>query len=78
MLKKKICGMCAIVFLLIGNLSFSIYSHINKLQTYNSIQIPSYDYKTHTRNQKTTKIVKTPIIIIEGIFSLYYKKIRYY
>ena len=53
-----------------------LYSHINKLQTYNSIQIPSYDYKTHTRNQKTTKIVKTPIIIIEGIFSLYYKKIR--
>jgi|TARA_R110000751_G_scaffold187154_1_gene293431 hypothetical protein len=28
-MKNKVCGMCAVVFLLIGNLTFSIYSHIN-------------------------------------------------
>jgi len=46
MLKKRICGMCAIVFLLIGNLSFSIYSHINKTSEPQEIQVripPSED-----------------------------------
>tara|TARA_Y100000593_G_C4297926_1_gene331661 strand:- start:1229 stop:1513 length:285 start_codon:yes stop_codon:yes gene_type:complete len=46
MLKKRICGMCAIVFLLIGNLSFSIYSHINKTSEAQEIQVripPSED-----------------------------------
>ena len=40
------------------------------------IKIPSYDYITHTRNKKKIKIKNNPIVIIEGIFSIYYKKLR--
>ena len=46
MIKVKPCGMCAIVFLLIGNLSFSIYSHINKSTETKEIEVsipPSED-----------------------------------
>jgi len=46
MIKVKPCGMCAIVFLLIGNLSFSIYSHINKTSESQQIEVsipPSKD-----------------------------------
>jgi|TARA_Y100001938_G_C8042638_1_gene407028 hypothetical protein len=39
MIKVKACGMCAIVFLLIGNLSFSIYSHINKKSETQEIEV---------------------------------------
>ena len=53
-----------------------LYTHIKQLENYTAIQIPSYDYTTHTRNNKTTQIIKTPIILLEGIFSMYYKKIR--
>ena len=39
MIKVKACGMCAIVFLLIGNLSFSVYSHINKKTDAQEIEV---------------------------------------
>tara|TARA_A100001515_G_scaffold50416_1_gene39812 strand:+ start:78 stop:362 length:285 start_codon:yes stop_codon:yes gene_type:complete len=39
MLKVRPCGMCAVVFLLIGNLSFSIYSHINKKSESQEIEV---------------------------------------
>jgi len=53
-----------------------LHKHLSKFNKSTIIEIPSYDYKTHTRNIKKLKIKKTPIIIIEGIFSTYYKKIR--
>tara|TARA_Y100000590_G_C15574598_1_gene959936 strand:+ start:130 stop:756 length:627 start_codon:yes stop_codon:yes gene_type:complete len=53
-----------------------LYKHLSKLNKSTVIKIPSYNYKTHTRNIKKIEIKKTPIIIIEGIFSTYYKKIR--
>ena len=53
--------------------------HIKELKKYNSIEIPRYDYKTHTRMNKTNKITNSyKIIIIEGIYALYNKKIRNY
>ena len=53
-----------------------LHKHLSKFNKSTAIEIPSYDYKTHTRNIEKLKIKKTPIIIIEGIFSTYYKKIR--
>ena len=38
-MKNKICGMCAIVFLLIGNLAFSIYSHTNTTEESEPIEV---------------------------------------
>ena len=53
-----------------------LYKHIRQLTESTSINIPSYDYKTHTRNNKKIEIKKNPIVIIEGIFSTYYDKLR--
>ena len=38
-MKKPICGLCAICFLLIGNLAFSIYSYIDLKQQVVEIEI---------------------------------------
>jgi uridine kinase len=40
-----------------------------------SINIPVYDYSTYTRSQKKAHIAASEIIIIEGIFALYYKEL---
>ena len=53
--------------------------HIKQLIKGKSINIPTYDYKTHTRNKKTINIDSTyKIIIIEGIYALYHQRIREY
>ena len=41
-----------------------------------SIQIPIYDYKTHTRKNDFKKISHQKIILIEGILTFYNKRIR--
>ena len=38
-MKKPICGLCAICFLLIGNLAFSIYSHIDLKQEVIKVEV---------------------------------------
>ena len=41
--------------------------HINQLKAGNSIQLPHYDFKTHTRTEDTTLITPHQILVIEGI-----------
>ena len=53
-----------------------LYNHINNILIHKEVEIPIYDYKTHTRTKKTNLIKKTNIIIIEGILVFYDKKIR--
>ena len=53
-----------------------LYEHINKIFSNKKVEIPIYDYKTHTRTKKFNSINKTNIIIIEGILIFYNKKIR--
>ena len=51
-------------------------NHLKNLDNKGNVEIPIYDYKTHTRTNKTSKIIDKPILIIEGIFAIYNKKIR--
>lgn len=44
-----------------------LIEHIKKLKAGKEIPLPSYDFKTHTRNQETIPIQPHPIILIEGI-----------
>lgn len=44
-----------------------LIEHITKLRNQEAIQLPSYNFKTHTRNQDTVTIKPQPIILIEGI-----------
>ena len=53
-----------------------LYRDIKKLLNNDDADIPIYNYKKHKRMQETKKIKPKPIIIIEGIFSLYKAEIR--
>ncbi|HEX8890009.1 MAG TPA: uridine kinase [Pyrinomonadaceae bacterium] len=41
--------------------------HIRKLKAGGSVELPIYDFKTHTRQNETLLIEPKPIVIIEGI-----------
>jgi len=41
--------------------------HIRKLKGGGSVELPLYDFKTHTRRNETVMIDPKPIVIIEGI-----------
>ena len=41
--------------------------HIRKLRAGGSVELPIYDFKTHTRLNETVLIEPKPIVIIEGI-----------
>lgn len=41
-----------------------------------SVTVPIYNFSTHAREEKTTTIYGANVIIFEGIFALYDKRIR--
>ena len=53
-----------------------LLNHLKILNDIGKVNIPIYDYKTHTRTNDTIEILPKPILIIEGIFAVYNKKIR--
>jgi uridine kinase len=42
-------------------------NHLQKLKLGKPIEMPIYDFKTHTRSNRTEKIEPKPVIIVEGI-----------
>lgn len=53
-----------------------LIKHIQNLKAGKVIQLPSYDFRTHTRNKETTPIEPQPIILIEGILILAEPELR--
>ena len=50
-------------------------SHLKKLKEGFSINIPCYDFSTHSRLEKTNKISPTEIILVDGILILNSKEL---
>ena|GEM_PF-308443 len=48
-----------------------LVQNIKDLKASQSIACPNYDFTTHARTSKTTTVPPKPIIIVEGIFTLY-------
>lgn len=44
-----------------------LVAHLKRLRRGKAVDIPVYDFKTHTRTSETEHIVPAPIIIVEGI-----------
>ena len=54
-----------------------LYNHLLRIKQNEPVDIPIYNYKTHTRKKEAKFINKQySLILLEGIFSLYDKKIR--
>jgi len=44
-----------------------LIQHIDRLKNYQSIELPVYDFKNHTRTSMTVRIDPQPLILVEGI-----------
>lgn len=44
-----------------------LIEHLKKLRAWEPVEIPIYDFKTHSRLVETRRIEPTPLIIVEGI-----------
>ncbi len=50
--------------------------HIKQLKNHQAIELPVYDFKTHTRTDQTLHIEPQPVILVEGILILAEKSLR--
>lgn len=53
-----------------------IVKHVKELLSGKSIELPKYDFAQYTRTGESVKIEPKPILLIEGIFALYYDELR--
>ena len=53
-----------------------LVAHIKQLKNFQAIELPAYDFKNHTRTQKTVHIEPQPVILVEGILILAEKELR--
>jgi uridine kinase len=53
-----------------------LVNHIKQLKGFHSIELPVYDFKTHTRTTDTLHIEPQPVILVEGILILVEKTLR--
>ena len=53
-----------------------LIQHIKQLKNFQPIELPVYDFKTHSRTGVTTHIEPQPVILVEGILILAEKGLR--
>ncbi|KAI8923590.1 uridine kinase [Entophlyctis helioformis] len=53
-----------------------LFQVLNNLKRGIKVDVPVYDFATHSRLNKTTKIYGANVVIFEGIFALYDKAVR--
>ena len=51
-------------------------SHLQQLLDGKTIAIPTYDFSTHVRMDKTAPITQHHVIVVEGILALHYPQLR--
>jgi uridine kinase len=47
-----------------------LVNHIKALKNFQAVELPVYDFKTHTRTSETVHIDPQPVILVEGILIL--------
>lgn len=50
-----------------------LIEHVTNLLAGHSIESPVYDFAMHTRSDETVLVDPSPVIIVEGIFALWYE-----
>lgn len=53
-----------------------LQEHITALKNDEPIEVPNYDFKTSSRTGMTTTLKPTPVVLFEGIFTLFDQQIR--
>jgi uridine kinase len=52
-----------------------LHSHLSLLSEGKSMECPRYDFKTHCLTGETFTIEPKPVVLLDGIFSLYYQEV---
>ena len=50
--------------------------HLRELASGRPVDIPIYDFKTHTRTDRVERVEPVPYVVVEGLFPLYWEKVR--
>lgn len=53
-----------------------LVEHIDRLLASIAIEIPRYDFASHTRSNATELVNPAPVILVDGILSLYFPQLR--
>ena len=53
-----------------------LLDQLTQVENNKTIKVPMYDYKTHTRTENYNTIELEKLIIVEGLFALYDKRIK--
>lgn len=53
-----------------------LVEHLDRLRAGETVNLPLYDFKTHTRREQTERAVPTPVVIVDGILVLADRSIR--
>ena len=53
-----------------------LFQHLKDLQAHKEVRERSYDFKSHCVTELDTYIKRSDFIILEGIFALYFEKLR--
>ena len=51
-------------------------THIDRFKNGNAIEVPIYDFATHSRSQKFISLAPTPILVIDGTLLLHQSELR--
>lgn len=55
-----------------------LVSHLDELSHGRAIDTPVYDFKTHARTARTSRIDPVRFVIVDGLFALYWDNVRSY
>ena len=53
-----------------------LIKHLRQLQAGQAVEIPVYDFKTHSRTAETRQVTPQPVILVEGILIFVDKRLR--
>lgn len=53
-----------------------IVEHLRKLRDGESVEMPNYDFKHHTRRAELTRVEPAPVIIVDGILTFHDERLR--
>ncbi len=53
-----------------------LVKHLRELQKGETVDVPNYDFKIHTRKAEMTRLAPSPIIIVDGILTFHDERLR--
>jgi len=53
-----------------------LVEHVKALQTWQAVEVPIYDFTTHTRTTRTLRVEPQPVILVEGILIFAVRDLR--